>query len=58
MSQFSTDTLNTNNKLAFPADIGRKPASPVRGIRQCVHAGENQLTAQQIDARMERDRQK
>ena len=25
--------------LAFPADIGRKPASPARGNRQCIHAG-------------------
>ena len=25
--------------LAFPADIGRKPASPARGSRQRLHAG-------------------
>ena len=27
--------------LAFPADIGRKPASPVRESRQRFHAGES-----------------
>ena len=29
--------------LAFPADIGRKPASPARGSRQCLQGGENRL---------------
>ena len=27
--------------LDFPADIGRKPASPARGSRQLLHAGES-----------------
>ena len=29
--------------IAFPADIGGKPASPVRGSRQRLHAGESRL---------------
>ena len=27
--------------LAFPADIGRKPAPPARGSRESLHAGES-----------------
>ena len=48
--------------LAFPADIGRKPALPAHGSRQRVHAGENRTrrlmkrpTAQHVGARMESD---
>ena len=37
--------------LAFPADIGRKPASPARGHRQRVHAGkENWLCRWRVHA--------
>ena len=38
-----------NNSIAFPADIGRKPASPARGSRQCLHAGERYTPASEMD---------
>ena len=34
--------------LAFPADIGRKPASPVRGSRQRLHAGDRYTPASEM----------
>ena len=37
--------------LAFPADIGRKPASPARrGSRQRLHTGESRLCRQHTPA--------
>ena len=36
--------------LAFPADIGRKPASPARRSRQRFHAGEDRLCRQRLHA--------
>ena len=36
-------------RLAFPADIGRKPVSPARGSRQRLHAGERYKPASEID---------
>ena len=38
------------NLLAFPADIGRKPASPARGSRQRLHTGESRLCRQHLHA--------
>ena len=36
-------------KLAFPADIGRKQASPARGSWQRLHAGERYMPASEMD---------
>ena len=36
--------------LAFPADIGRKPASTARGSRQCLHAAESRLRLWRVHA--------
>ena len=36
-------TFINNPILAFPADIGKNPASPVRGSRQRLQAGESRL---------------
>ena len=38
------------NILAFPADIGRKPALPASGSRQHLHAGESWLCWQHLHA--------
>ena len=35
--------------IAFPADIGRKPAAPARGSRQHLHAGKRYMPVNEMN---------